>query len=173
MKARGATLIELVAAISISAIALVALITLTSTATRRSADPMIREQAVAVGQSYLEEILQKRFCDPDVASDCVAACSGAGACGNAACTASEGGNRSQYDDVCDYNGLPDTIVRDQTGTAIPQLGQYSVNVQVIDDNTAVLNGLTGNAGQVVRIDVSVSHPAMAETVRLSGFRTNF
>jgi len=46
-------------------------------------------------------------------------------------------------------------------------------VQVIDDNTAVLNGLTGNAGQVLRIDVDVGHPAMQETVQLSGFRTNF
>jgi len=128
---------------------------------------------VAVAQSYLEEILQKRFCDPDVATDCVAACSGTGACGNAACSVSEGGNRSLYDDVCDYNGLPDTLVRDQTGTQIPQLGQYSVNVQVVDDNSAVLNGLTGNAGQVVRVDVDVSHPAMQETVRLSTFLTNF
>jgi len=173
LMARGATLIELVASITITAIALVTLITLTSTANRRSADPMIREQAVAVAQSYLEEILQKRFCDPDVAADCVAACSGAGACGNAACTVSEGGNRTLYDDVCDYNGLPDILVRDQIGTQIPQLDQYSVNVQVVDDNTAVLNGLTGNAGQVVRVDVNVSHPAMSQTVRLSGFRTNF
>ena len=173
MRQQGATLIELMAAITITAIALVTLIALTSRSTQQSADPMIREQAVAVAQSYLEEILQKRFCDPDVAADCVAACSGAGACGNAACTVSEGANRSVYDDVCDYNGLPDTRVRDQTGTLIPQLGQYSVNVQVVDDNSAVLNGLAGNAGQVVRVDVNVSHPAMPDTVRLSGFRTNY
>ena len=173
LRTSGATLIELVATITIISIALVALMTLTSTTTRRSADPMIQEQAVAVAQAYLDEIGQKGFCDPDVAADCVAACSGSGACGNAACTASEGGNRSQYDDVCDYNNLPDNRVRDQTGTLIPQLDQYDVSVQVVDDNTAVLNGLTGNAGQVVRIDVDVSHPAMQNTVQLSGFRTNF
>ena len=134
---------------------------------------MIQEQAVAVAQAYLEEITRKNFCDPDVAADCVAACSGSGACGNAACTVSEGGNRSQYDDVCDYNNLPDNMVRDQAGALISQLNQYNVLVQVIDDNTAVLNGLTGNAGQVVRIDVNVTHPAMQDPVRLSGFRTNY
>ena len=173
MRQSGATLIELIATITITSIALVTLIALTSQTTQRSADPMIREQAVAVAQAYLEEIGQKGFCDPDVAADCVAACTGSGACGNGACTLSEGGNRSQYDDVCDYNNLPNNQVRDQTGTLIPQLGQYNVTVQVIDDNTAVLNGLTGNAGQVVRIDVDVGHPAMQETVQLSGFRTNF
>ena len=173
LRASGATLIELVAAVTIISIALVALIALTSRSTQHSADPMIREQAVAVAQAYLEEITQKGFCDPDVATDCVAACSGSGACGNAACTVSEGGNRALYDDVCDYNSLPDTRVRDQNGSLIPQLNQYNVTVQVIDDNTANLNGLTGNAGQVVRIDVDVTHPAMESTVRLSSFRTNY
>jgi MSHA pilin protein MshD len=173
LRARGATLIELVATITITAIALVTLIALTSTSTQRSADPMIREQALAVAQAYLEEITRKGFCDPDVAADCVAACTGAGACGNAACTVSEGGSRGQYDDVCDYNNLPDNRVRDQTGTLISPLVQYNVSVQVIDDNAAVLNGLTGNAGQVLRIDVDVSHPALQDTVQLSGFRTNF
>ena len=169
----GVTLIELVATITITSIALVALITLTSTTTRRSVDPMIQEQAAAVAQAYLEEISQKSFCDPDVAADCVAACSGSGACGNGACTAGEGGNRSQYDDICDYNNLPDTKVRDQTGALISQLDKYNVTVQVVDDNTAVLNGLTGDAGQVVRIDVDVTHPSMQNSVQLSGFRTNF
>lgn len=173
LKSAGATLIELVATITITAIALVTLIALTSRSTQRSADPMIREQATAVAQAYLEEITQKGFCDPDVAADCVTACSGSGACGNAACTVSEGGNRGLYDDVCDYNNLPDNLVRDQTGSLIPQLDQYSVTVQVVDDNTAVLNGLSGNAGQVVRIDVDVSNPAMQSPARLSGFRANF
>ena len=173
LRTAGATLIELVATITIVAIALVTLIALTSRSTRHSVDPMIQEQAVAVAQAYLEEILQKGFCDPDVASDCVAACSGAGACGNAACTASEGGNRGQYDDVCDYRNLPDSLVRDQSGAQITALKQYSVTVSVTDDNTAVLNGLTGNAGQVLRIDVDVTHPAMGNTVELTGFRTNY
>lgn len=172
LRTSGATLIELVATITITAIALVTLMALTSRSTQRSADPMIQEQAAAVAQAYLEEILQKGFCDPDVAADCVAACTGTGAC-DGTCTASEGASRSLYDDVCDYNFLPDNLVRDQTGALIPQLGQYNVTVQVIDDVSANLNGLSGAANQVVRIDVDVSHPAMQDPVQLSGFRTNF
>jgi MSHA pilin protein MshD len=172
LKPAGATLIELVAAVTIISIALVTLIALTSRSTQHSADPMIREQAVAVAQAYLEEITQKGFCDPDVATDCVAACSGSGACGNAACTVSEGGNRALYDDVCDYNHLPDNLVRDQNGNKILD-NQYNISVKVVDDNTVDLNGLMGNLGQVVRVDVEVTHPAMENTVELTGFRTNY
>jgi MSHA pilin protein MshD len=168
----GATLIELVTGIVIISIALAVLFSLTSHSTRRSVDPMIQVQAGAVAQSYLEEIMEKPFCDPDLASDCVAACTGAGACGNAACTASEGA-RALFDDVCDYDNSTDNPPRDVTGNAIPGLGRYTVTVQVVDDASVNLNGLSGANGMSVRVDVSVAHPAMPDNVRISGFRANY
>lgn len=169
---RGATLVELVIGIVIISIALTVLFAVTSRTTERSVDPMIRIQANAVAQAYLEEIMQKSFCDPDLADDCVAACSGAGACGNASCTSQEG-SRSLYDDVCDYDNLLDNPPRDITGNVIPDLDQYTVEVQVVDDASANLNGLSGDNGTVVRIDVDVSHPAMQSTADISGFRANY
>ena len=177
LKQQGATLIELVITITIVSIALVTLIAVTSQTTGRSADPMIQEQAVAVAEAYMEEILQKNFCDPDVAADCVAACTGASSCGNAACTVAEPpANRAVFDDVCDYNALPDNLVRDQSGTLVPGLSQYNITVQVIDNG--VTFGLAGNQmvsnnGEVVRVDITVTHPAMANNIQLSGFRANF
>lgn len=171
---RGTTLIELVMTIVIVSIAVVTLLAITSQTSERSVDPMIQQQATAIAQSYLEEIVQKSFCDPDVAADCVVACAGAGACGNAVCTVAEGAaNRNIFDDVCDYDGLANNGAIDQTGALIPGLGLYNVNVQVVDNISVDLNGLTGDQGQVVRIDVTVTHPAMQDSIMISGVRVNF
>ena len=173
---RGATLIELVITIAIVSIALVTLITLTSQSTGRSMDPMLQEQATAVAESYLDEITQKSYCDPDVATDCVAACVSS-ACGLAACTVAEGpANRDLFDDVCDYDGLSDSGAKDQNGIALAGLGSYNVSVQVVDSGFSMGPAgapLNANNGEVVRIDVTVSHSAMPDNVQITGFRTRF
>ena len=172
----GATLIELVITIAIVSIALVTLINLTSQLAGRSVDPMIQEQATAVAESYMDEITQKGYCDPDVAADCVAACVSS-ACGLAACTVAEGpANRDQFDDVCDYDGLSDSGAKDQNGIAVAGLGSYNISIQVVDSGFSM--GPTGaplnaNNGEVVRIDVTVSHSSLPDNVQISGFRTRF
>ena len=54
---RGVTLIELVAAITIVAIAATAVLGAISMIMTRGADAMARQQAVAVAEAYLEEIM--------------------------------------------------------------------------------------------------------------------
>jgi MSHA pilin protein MshD len=183
LKARGATLIELVIAIAVLAIAVAALMLLASGSVGHSADPMLEEQASAIAQAYLEEILQKGFCDPDFDVDadpatplqcplqCTASACQAGGCRHSGSALEPA--RDLYDDVCDYDGLADNGAVDQTGTSVPGLAQYHVDVDIVDDNSAGLNGLQGSSGEVVRIDVTVSHPAMPDDVRLSGFRANY
>ena len=184
---KGATLVELVIAIVIISIVLSVLFLLTSRTTQHSVDPMIQEQASAIGQAYLEEILQKGFCDPDrdlnldgdndpatnppyCPTDCGGPVCQAGGCrNNGAATET---SRALYDDICDYAGMSGPPA-DQNGTAIAALNQYQVSVQVLDDASVNLNGLAGNAGQAARIDVTVSHPAMDSDVIMSGYRVNF
>ncbi|TAJ92184.1 MAG: pilus assembly protein MshD [Gammaproteobacteria bacterium] len=173
---RGATLIELIVTIVIVSIALITLITLTSQSEGRSVDPMIHEQAVAVAQAYMEEVTQKSYCDPDVATDCATACTSS-ACGLATCTVAEGpANRDQFDDVCDYDGLSDSGAKDQDGNALSGLGSYNVNVQVVDSVFSLGPAgapLSAASGAAVRIDVTVSHDALADDIRLTGFRTRY
>ena len=79
---RGVTLIELVVAVTIVAMAAAAVLGGMSAITKRGANVMVQQQAVAVAEAYLEEILLKPVADP-------------------------GGtvtDRSAYD-VDDYNGL--------------------------------------------------------------------
>ena len=176
----GATLIELVISIVIIAIVLSVLFLLTSQSTERSVDPMIREQANAIAHAYLEEIMQKGFCDPDrdldgdpatvpdCPTECMAPVCQAGGCRNNG--AATEASRSLYDDICDYAGISQPPT-DQNGTLITALNRYLVDVQVIDDASVDLNGLS--AGQAALINITVSHPEMQDNVELSGYRVNF
>ena len=176
MNNRGFTLIELVVAIVILGIGTATFINLLNASTTSSIDPMVRQQANAAARAYLEEILLKPFCDPDlVTTDCPTDCNSGNTCSSAVCTENTGGaeTRATFDDVCDYENLPDNVVRDQTGADIG-LTDYEVTVTVYDDTNADLNGLTGAARQSLRVDVNVTHTSNPNVdVTVTGYRTNF
>jgi MSHA pilin protein MshD len=118
-----------------------------------SADPLIQRQALAIAESYLEEIRLKAYLDPDSA---------------AVCPAPEA-SRADYDNVCDYAGLSDSGAQDQSGTAISGLSAYSVQVTV--DQSATLHTLSGS-GAVLKIMVNVSHDS-GIAVALAAYRTDY
>jgi len=146
-RARGVTLIELVVAITIVSIAAVAVIGAMSVVSARSADSMIRQQAVALAEAYLEEILLKPVVDPDGIAET---------------------GRANFDDTDDYNGLVDVGAHDQFGNSIPNLGSYTVSVSVVP--TSALSGVPSSAAR--RIDVTVTHPA-GTNVLLSGYTAGY
>src|SRR6478735_7116648 len=63
----GMSLIEVVVFIVVLGLALAGVMILYSQATRASADPLVRKQALAIASSLLEEIELRAFtlCDPD------------------------------------------------------------------------------------------------------------
>lgn len=148
MLQQGATLVELLVSIVIVAIAASTVLGVLAMTTAGSADPMIRHQASAVAEAYLEEILLKPLSDPN------------GVDGEAA--------RSEFDDVDDYDGLSDAGAQDQFGNAIAGLGAYNVAVAVTP--TAALPGVP--AGDAVRVDVTITHADDINFV-LSGYRTRY
>jgi MSHA pilin protein MshD len=141
---RGVTLIELVVAIVVLAIAVTSIIGFLSTIAARSADTLVREQAVAIASSYLNEVLAKPF----------------GATGALA--------RANFAAVNDYNGLVDNGAHDQTGAALARLNLFRVAVAV---GPGALGAVP--AAEVVRVDVTVSYPSSGVVVALSGYRTNY
>ena len=143
---RGATLIELVISIVVIAIAASAVLGLLSRTVGRSADAMVMSQAVAIAEAYLEEISLKAYADPD------------GVDGETL--------RPAFDDVDDYHGLVDNGARDQFGTALAPLAQYTVAVTVAA--TTALAGVPGADAE--RIDVRVTYPGNG-TVALTGYKT--
>ncbi len=169
----GFTLIELVLAIVILSIGVTAFIALINQTVSRSADPMVISQANAIAQAYLEEIMLSNFCDPDLSADCPTFCTAANAC--TVCSVAES-SRNLFDDVCDYNDpLVDstTGAKDQNNNLITGLEAYNINVTV-DDSGVTLNGLNSATGDIVRIDVNVTHDSFSDlNLTLSGYRTNF
>ena len=140
---RGFTLFEIIVTVVVIALAATALMSVFSSTVATSADPVLQHQATAIAEAYMEEILLKDF------------------------VPGPGNTRPTFDDVLDYNNLPDTVVRDQFGVAIGALSDYSISVSVVADG---LNGIA--AIDSMRIDITVSH-ALIDNVLLSGYRTNY
>ena len=122
---------------------------------------MVRKQAMAIAESLLEEILLKEYADPNGAAGCTGGV----------------GNRSDWDDVCDYQGYQTTtgIVyvfngEGTIGTVVPGLGSYNISppVQVVQQ-AAGSSDLTGVAA--LRVTVSVTSPQ--GTISLTGYRANY
>jgi MSHA pilin protein MshD len=144
---RGVTLVELVVAITIVAIAATTILGAFAAVATRSADAMLQQQAIAIGESYLTEILQRWVVDPN---------------GTPPNT-----GRASWDLVDQYNGLVEAP-HDQFGNAIASLSSYTVSVST--SQSSALAGVP--AANARRIDITVSNPRNA-SVTLSGYRTSY
>lgn len=153
----GVTLIELVISTLIIAVVVSGVLAALFAVLRGSANPMLEEQAAAIGRAYLEEIALRSYYDPQ---------SGSGA---GPCPAREA-SRDLYDNVCDYDGLDDAGARDQNGTAIAGLSAYRVTVSV-DSAGAQLNDLSGPSS-ALRVDVRVRSSTQVD-LTLSGYRARY
>lgn len=142
-RARGTTLIELVIAITVIAMAVAAVLGLLSAISIRSADAMISTQAASIASAYLDEALSKAYQDPDGIVEV---------------------GRTNFDDVRDYNFV-DNGARDAAGSLVPGLNQYTVQI------SAALAPL-GAIPDAIQVDVHVTAPNGAG-ILLTGFRTNY
>jgi MSHA pilin protein MshD len=103
-RAHGMTLVELVIAITVIAIAVTSVLGLLSSIAVRSANALTSTQSAAIASAYLDEALSKAY---------------AHTVGPAA--------RANFDDVLDYN-FTDVGARDANDNAIPNLNAYSVQI---------------------------------------------
>jgi len=145
---RGVTLIELVVAITIVAIAATTILGALAAVATRGADAMMQQQAIAIAESYLSEIMQRWVVDPN---------------GTPPNT-----GRASWDLVDQYNGLVDVGAHDQFGNPIASLNTYTVSVST--SQSSALGGVPAAAAR--RVDITVSYPPSA-SVTLSGYRTSY
>jgi MSHA pilin protein MshD len=144
---KGFTLIELIVAMVVISVALVGVMSVINYTTLHSADPVLRHQAIAIAEAYMEEITLKNYTDPDADGEV---------------------SRLLFDDVDDYDGLADSGAVDQNGNVISGLANYSVNVRVVPQNY----GPSGAEVSGLKIDVTVTDPA-GENLTLTGYRANY
>lgn len=140
----GATLIELIITIIIISIALSGILSVVNLTTGHSADPMVQHQAIAIAESYLEEImLLPVSITPDT---------------------STAGNRASYDTINDYNGLADNGAKDQNGNTLLGLENYTVNVTVNDETISTV--------AMKKVTVTVTRPGTDQII-LTGYRADY
>lgn len=142
----GVTLVELILSMVIISLSVVGIFSVINLTVRHSADPVVSYQAIAIAESYMDEILLQAYSDPD--------------------SSETGETRVTYDDVSDYNNLPDTVVRNQQGNAIANLSSYQVAVLV--SAPVVLTG--GVTAKKIRVTVSA---AGVNALVLTGYKASY
>ena len=164
---QGLTFIELIISMVLISISAAGLFTVVERANSNSARPMVEHQALAIAEAYLEEILLLPFDEREASGELDTD------------TAEAGEVRGTYDDVNDYNALPDNLVRDINGNLIDLDGDgtqdflaYTVNVTVVDDGNLGPAGQLVNASDAQLVTVAVAHEA-GTTIMLRGYRTRY
>ncbi len=182
----GVTLIELVAVIVILAVSLAGVTAAISSAMSRSSDVMLETRAVALAQSYLDEILAKRF-DERSAPRGIPPC-------RANCTdevdfGPDGGetDRGDFDDVDDYhdldegNGQADPL-QDAEGNERLEYENFRVRVNVrylelgaggTEENLATEPNDLTDSQDAKLITVTVSHVEEPDGWQFGAYKANF
>ena len=176
----GLTLIELVMFIVIVSVALAAMVGLFAQVTGRSADPMLRRQALAIAESLLEEVqlMPHTYCDPDDAGVDTAGSSAACVSLPEAMGPEAGENRfatPQFDNVNDYKAYamsPATGgIKDITNTAIAGLSGYSARIAVAAAALGPAGApISASSGDALLITVTVTDPG-GGVITLAGYRS--
>lgn len=155
----------------------------------RSADTLLEVRAVALGQSYLDEILSKRF-DEESQANGIPPCRSLGG-GPRPCTdegsfGSDGETRATYDDVDDYHGLAEgdgegSALRDALGVVRDGYDNFHVSVSVRyinlgggeqEENLAQGSELNDDFDAKL-VTVSVSHRTLDSALVFSAYKSNF
>lgn len=183
---RGLTMVELIVFIVIISVAVVGILQILNVATRHSADPQLRKQALAIAEGLLEEVQLARFtfCDPDDADAETAT-------GTAACVTTaeslgpETGDSRPFDNVNDYvsawtvpqaafNDASGNLV-DAAGSNITSTGTYSATLTITPETvngvTSSISGTSTASINALRITVTVNYAN--ESLVLEGYRMRY
>jgi len=153
---RGFTLIELIIFIVVVSAGLAGILSVMNTVVKSSADPMVRKQAMALADSILEEILLKRYCDPDRGDPDATPPT----CIFPRIPADQESSRTDYDDVNDFSGKSNADFTDLPG----DLSSYVIGIAVVDD--AATLGIAAK-----RVTVTITHGS--DVIAMTGYRTNY
>lgn len=174
---RGLTLVELVVFIAVVGVAVAGVLMALDVSTRASADPMIRKQALAIAEAFLEEAQAMPFtyCDPDDANAPTA--DGAAGCATTAESAGPEpgedryGSGAPFDNVNDYHAYDSAAdppgLKDLAGNVVSGLEGYRVQVTVAQQALGAIP-----AAESLLITVTVDCPANTSVV-LHGYRTRY
>lgn len=175
----GLTIVEIVVTIVVIGLALVAISALVGFGVSESADTMTETRAVALGYSYLEEILGRRYDErtPRSGSPPCYGLSGGGRCTAEASFGPDGSeSRETFDDVDDFHGLVEgageaTPLEDAEGNTRTGYDNFRVEVTVRYGGDDAVLGLTETDAKF--ITVNVRNTSLGLNWDFSAYRGNF
>jgi len=145
-----------------------------------SSNTMIETRAVALGYSYLDEILGRRYDErsPRGGSSACYGLSGGGRCTAEGSFGPDGGesSRARYDDVDDFHGLTEGAgeanpLRDAEGNTRPGYDSFRIAVTVRYGGDDAVLGLTETDAKF--ITVNVQQTALDLDWNFSAYRGNY
>lgn len=176
---QGVTIIEMVVTIVVLGIALATVTAMLGAGLSQNANPLVETRAIALGYSYLEEILGRRFDERTPASGtppCFGLIGGGRCTAEAAFGPDGGENRARFDDVDDFHGLAEGAgeinpLQDAEGNPRTGYENFRVEVTVRYGGDDAVLGLTETDAKFVT--VNVEHTALEIDWEFSAYRGNF
>ena len=180
---QGLSIIEIVVTIVILGIALASVSGMIGVGLNQSSNTLVETRAVALGYSYLEEIVGRRF-DERTPSSGVPPCfglAGPGRCTLLASFGPDGGeNRNRYDDVDDFHGLTEgsgegTPLEDAEGNTRTGYDNFRIEVSVRYLNASEMSALTGTltVTDAKFVTVNVQHTVLGLNWDFSAYKGNY
>lgn len=167
----GFTLIEIIVSIVAIGILMGLIISVFAPQVIRGTDPLFSMRAAELGQSYLEEMLGKRFDENSPLGNslrCNApsqpACSG-----TLGPDTGETTSHTTFDDFDDYNNFSDAPPTDQSGAARANYSGFSVSATVTYAGTEI--GLPNNS-DAKRVVLTVTDPRGNQVI-FAAYKANF
>jgi len=189
-KQLGLSLVELVITIVLLAIALAGVTAMLQRGVSRSADTTLQVRSIALAQTYMDEILSKRF-DERTRSRGVPPCHSpappARTCTAEGLFGPDGAEtRARYDDVDDYHGLDEgdgqvNPLQDAQGNTRTGFDNFRVQVDVRyiniapteEESTFNINNELDDVFDAKLITVTVTHRSFTEGIVFSAYKSNF
>jgi len=139
---------------------------------RHQSDSLWQTKAVALAESYMEEILARRYDEQSPLGGAPPCSTTTTAC-SVQSAFNDGETRAQFDDVDDYDGLVEQPPRDPYGNPRPDYDSYRVAVSVVYPNPTQVVALGLDAATDAKlVTVTVSTPE-GGAMSFSALRGNF
>ena len=168
----GFTLVEVVISMVVISISVLGITGALAFGFRHQSDGLWQVKSVLLAQSYIDEILSRRF-DENTPLGGIPACSPATTPCSAAAAFDDGETRARFDDVDDYDGVDDQPPVDADGVNRVGYDGYRVQVSVSYPDAGQVSALGLSSAEDAKIvRVTVTSPA-AQPMSFSVLKANF
>ncbi len=166
----GFSLVELIVTMMLVSITVLAMSSALSFSFSHQSDGLWQTKSVTLAESYIEEIMARRFDETTPIGGvppCAPATTPCGAIG------SDGETRAEFDDVDDFNGVDDLPPLDLNGNSRAEYSGYRVQVSVAYVDAALVTSLGLDATTDAKLVTITVTPPGRSSLEFSFLRTNY